>query len=250
MRVRFPSPAPGIRRWATTRKGFVAALAFCVLSGLAVPSGAAELSGYLILTTDYVFRGVSQSDEHGAVQLGADANFQSGWYFGAWGSTVDIGAGTPRQRDLEVNYYLGYTRDVSRKWTIGGNAVAYAYPGAAGLIDYDYTEYSLTSNFDDRLWIEYSYSPDLYHTSESAQNLSLYTEWQAGDLFKFGVGAGYYDVSNLIGDGYANWQIGVTRSFKYLTLDLRYHDASRWLPIISSPDHAGARIVLSAKFQI
>ena len=64
-----------------------------------------------------------------------------------------------------------------------------------------------------------------------------------------GGGAGFYDVSNLIGEDYTYWQLGVTRPFNSLTLDLRYHDTSRWLPIISSPDRADARIVLSARFR-
>ena len=33
---------------------------------------AAEFSGYAVLTSDYVFRGVSYSDSHAAAQLGGD----------------------------------------------------------------------------------------------------------------------------------------------------------------------------------
>jgi len=222
---------------------------FCLLSVHVEPSSAAEVNGYLVLTTDYVFRGVSQSDEHGALQLGADVAFESGWYFGVWGSTVDIAAGTPRQRDREVDYYLGYAYDISQKWTIGANAVAYTYPGGKGQIDYDYVEYSLTANYDDHAWVEYSHSPDIYHTGKTTQNISLYTEWPLGNQFSLGAGVGHYDVSNLTGDGYTYWQLGVTRPFRYLSLDLRYHESSRWLPIISSPELADARLVLSARFQ-
>ena len=93
------------------------------------PINAAEVTSYALLTTDYVYRGVSLSDEHGAVQFGVDVGLESGVYFGIWGSTVDIGGGTPRQRDREVNYYLGYAYDSSQKWTIGANVVAYSYPG-------------------------------------------------------------------------------------------------------------------------
>jgi len=213
------------------------------------PVSAAEVGGYLVLTTDYVFRGVSQSDEHGALQLGADVALESGWFFGIWGSTVDVGGGTTRERDLETNYYLGYTFDISQKWTIGANAVAYSYPGGKGQIDYDYVEYSFTANFDDRAWLEYSQSPDLYHTGAATRNISLYTEWPLVNQYALGAGAGYYDVSELVGEEYTYWQIGVTRPFRYLTLDFRYHDSSRWLPVISSPESADARLVLSIKFQ-
>ena len=254
MRLRFPSRGPGCMRPASPARGLVQLLIAISIECLAAPAHAAGISGYAALTTDYVFRGVSQSDEHGAVQLGADIAFESGWYLGVWASSVDIGGGTPRHRNIEANYYVGYAWDISRKWTVGGNAVVYSYPGSAGTvdydyIDYDYVEYSLTANFDDRLWIEYGHSPDLYHTGEPTQNISLYTEWPVGDGFTLGAGAGYYDVSNLVGEGYTYWQLGVTRPFRYATLDLRYHDSSRWLPIISSPARADSRLVLSARFQ-
>ena len=210
---------------------------------------AADVNGYALVTTDYVYRGVSHSDEHGAVQIGVDVGFDSGFYLGVWGSTIDIGGGTPRQRDREVNYYLGYSYDVSRRCTIGTNAVAYAFPGAKGPIDYDYVEYSLTANYDDRLWLEYGRSPDLYHTGAETEFASIYTSWSLGNQFTMGGGVGVYDVSELTGDDYSFWEFGVTRSIGKAALDLRYHDSSRWLRIISNRDTADARVVLSAKFQ-
>lgn len=254
MRPRIALRGPGRQRPASLARGFVQILIGALIECHTVPVHAAEVSGYAVLTTDYVFRGVSQSDEHGAVQLGADIALESGWYLGVWASTVDIGGGTPRHRNIEANYYVGYAYNISRKWTVGANAVAYTYPGGRGTvdydyIDYDYVEFSLTANFDDRLWIEYGHSPDLYDSGETTQNISLYTEWPVGDGFTVGMGAGYYDVSNLVGEGYAYWQLGVTRPFRYATLDLRYHDSSRWLPIISSPARADSRLVLSARFQ-
>jgi len=111
---------------------------------------AAELTGYAVLTTDYVFRGVTYSDSHGAVQLGGDVSLDSGFYLGAWASTVDISNGPGRQRDVEFDYYIGYGLDVSNKWGVGANVVSYNFPGAEGPFDYDYVEYSLTSNYNDR----------------------------------------------------------------------------------------------------
>jgi len=52
-------------------------------------SAAAEFAGYVALTTDYVKRGVSQSDSDPALQLGADVSFTNGFYLGVWASTTD-----------------------------------------------------------------------------------------------------------------------------------------------------------------
>ncbi len=237
MRVQFPSPAPG------QIAAFLAALFF----GSFVV--AAELSGYAVLTTDYVYRGVSYSDSHGAVQLGGDLSFDSGIYFGAWGSTIDIGNWPGRQRDLEVDYYLGYAHDISSKWSIGANVVSYNFPGAEGSFDYDYVEYSVSGNYNDRIWLEYSYSPDLFHSGLSTQNIALYAEWQTAAQLILGAGAGFYDVSELTGSDYSYWQLGITRPFGVVDIDLRYFDASDWVPIISTPDRAEQRIVLSARIQ-
>jgi uncharacterized protein (TIGR02001 family) len=210
---------------------------------------AAELTGYAVLTTDYVFRGVTYSDSHGAVQLGADVSFDSGLYLGAWGSTVDISNGSGRQRDVEFDYYIGYGLDISNKWGVGANVVSYNFPGAEGPLDYDYIEYSLTSNYNDRAWFEYSYSPDLYHSGYSTHNYELYTEWQLRWELTLGVGAGFYDVSNLSKSNYSYWQLGVTRPIGVVDVDLRYFDTSDWVPIVSTPERAEERIVLSVRFQ-
>ena len=211
-------------------------------------SQAAEFTGYAVLTTDYVFRGVSYSDSHAAVQLGGDVAFDTGIYFGAWASTVDLTSGSGGQRDLQVDYYVGYGLDLSNKWSVGANVVSYNFPGAEGRFDYDYIEYSLTSNYNDRVWFEYSYSPDIFHTGYSTRNYDLYSEWQPGGELTIGAGVGYYDVSNLISSGYTHWQLGVTHPIGAVDIDLRYYDTSEWLPIISTLERAEARLVLSVRY--
>ena len=49
-----------------------------------------QISGNVALTSDYRFRGISQSDEDFAVQGGFDAEFGPGFYVGIWGSSVDF----------------------------------------------------------------------------------------------------------------------------------------------------------------
>ena len=212
-------------------------------------ASATDFSGYLTLTTDYVFRGVSYSDSGPAVQLGGDVSFSSGLYVGAWASTVNISNGPMRQRDLEINYYAGYGFALNRNWSANVTAVAYTYPGTTGEIDYGYEELSATVNFDDRFWIEYAYSPDLFGTGYTTQNIEVYGEFSLPHQYVFGVGIGRYDTSDLTGRAYNHWQAGISRAISIVVLDLRYHDTSDWVPIISTPDRAEARLVLSARFQ-
>ena len=67
----------------------------------------AEISGNVALTTDYRFRGISQTDRNPAVQGGFDWSHDSGFYLGTWGSNVDF-AGS-----LELDYYGGYANNIN-----------------------------------------------------------------------------------------------------------------------------------------
>jgi uncharacterized protein (TIGR02001 family) len=216
---------------------------------LSFSAQAAEVTGYVVLTTDYVFRGVSYSDSDPAAQLGVDVSFDSGIFLGAWGSTIDISNPPFSERDREVIYYIGYNHIVSSNWTIGANYVAYRYPASDGLFDYDYDEYMLTANYRDRAWFEYARSPDLYSSGYTTDNYRAHVEWPMPHLITGSAGLGYYDVSGLTGEGYSYWELGIMRPFGVVDLDLRYHDTNQWVPIISSPERADSRIVFSIRFQ-
>lgn len=214
-----------------------------------VPAHAADLNGYLLLTTDYVFRGVTYSEGHPAAQLGVDLSFGDGFYTGAWASTLDIEIEPITDRKLEIDYYAGYRHDLSSNWSVGASVVAYTFPGTSGAFDYDYQEYGLNVNYGDRAWLEYDFSPDVLHSGENTHNVSLYTEWPWVAGTRVGAGVGYYVVADLSGDNYAYWQLGVTRPFARFDLDLRYHDSSGWVPFISSASRTGARLALSLRVQ-
>jgi len=206
---------------------------------------AADFGGYATLTTDYVKRGVTQSDSNAAIQIGAEVDFENGLYFGTWGSTIDIGNGPSRQRDFEVNYYAGYVYEISNAWQMSVSTVAYDYPGQTGNVDYDYEEYSLGGNYDDRVWLEFAYSPDLYNSGQSSFNVDLFAEWPINNVWAIGGGVGHYDTSNLTGSAYQYWQLGITASLSWADIDFRFHDTDKWVPFVSAPDRANSRFVLT-----
>ena len=220
-----------------------------LVAALSSQPASAEISGYLVGTTDYVYRGVSYSDGHAALQLGGDVALDSGWYFGIWASTTDIGNGPTRQRDAQVNYYAGYSRDIGTRWSLGTSIVANTFPGTTGDIDYDYEELSVSANFNDRLWLEFAWSPDIYHTGLDTYDFEVFAEWPVPGDFNLSGGLGYYDVSALSGNGYGYWQLGISRSVGLFDLDLRFHDVNRAVPIISSPYDDGSRLAFSVRIQ-
>ena len=113
------------------------------------------------LFSQYVFRGVSQTDEKPAIQGGFDLSHKSGFYVGTWASNISwISDGVPdASASLEWDFYGGY------KWTLPADFVAdfgalyYWYPGTypSGMTKPDTTELYAALNWK-MLQVKYSYS--------------------------------------------------------------------------------------------
>ena len=76
-------------------------------SALPLASAEQSLIANAAITSNYVFRGQTQSDDGIAVQGGIDFTHESEFYVGAWGSTVN-GTGSNTGSGLEVDLYGGW----------------------------------------------------------------------------------------------------------------------------------------------
>lgn len=107
---------------------------------LAVTAGAAQaediitipdvtVSGSAAMTTDYLFRGISQSSNNAAVQASMTASHKSGIYGTLWGSSIANGNG-----GSEIDVMLGYAMPINLgpelKGTLDVGVMRYVYPGA------------------------------------------------------------------------------------------------------------------------
>lgn len=85
--------------------------AMTTFGAIATASAAPTVSANANITTDYKFRGISQTNSGPAFQGGFDAAFANGFYIGNWNSNVNFagfdGAG------LEMDFYGGYAGEVS-----------------------------------------------------------------------------------------------------------------------------------------
>src|SRR5262245_21915592 len=76
-------------------------------------------------TTDYVFRGISQSNEDAAVQGGVDLTCGR-FYIGTWASSINLSGGSA----TEIDVYGGVRMKTGPvNWDLG--FIYYAYPGAS-----------------------------------------------------------------------------------------------------------------------
>ncbi len=113
-----------------------------ILAALAVPSVAmaedAPASPHTFtanvgLTTDYIFRGISQTAHNPAIQGGLDYAHASGFYAGVWGSNVswiaDSGAVATGSVTMELDTYLGFRNTFADDFSYDVGFVRYNYLG-------------------------------------------------------------------------------------------------------------------------
>lgn len=89
-----------------------------------------KVTGGATLTSDYRFRGLTQSDEHAAVQGTINVNHSSGLYAGVWASTIDGDGSTPALTgygDAEIDLYGGFTKTMSNGVGIDVGLLYYLY---------------------------------------------------------------------------------------------------------------------------
>jgi uncharacterized protein (TIGR02001 family) len=180
------------------------------------------------LTTDYVFRGISQNNENAALQGGVDFTCGS-FYLGVWGSNVAQGDGT-----LEVDVYGGYKMTTGPiAWDFG--FIYYSYPGADSVFDLDFLELKVNASGD--IWKGGTLGGTVFYSPEYTTGVGPVWTLEATfaqalpkfaiftPTFSATVGTSRFsDDSDL---DYTYWNAGVTLGFREKwSLDLRYWDST------------------------
>jgi uncharacterized protein (TIGR02001 family) len=117
----------------------IAALPQVSLAQTAAPAAPAEpeaspLSFNVSLTSDYRYRGISQTRLKPALQGGADYAFASGFYVGTWASTIkwikdaEAASGVDAKGSVEWDLYGGYKGEIAKDFTYDVGVLAYVYP--------------------------------------------------------------------------------------------------------------------------
>ncbi len=87
-----------------------------------------SLSANGAVVTQYRFRGVDRSGGDIAVQGGVDVSHVSGFYLGAWASSLDDDSF--QQGDVELDIYGGWSGEIRNGLTANAGVMAYVFPDA------------------------------------------------------------------------------------------------------------------------
>ena len=188
---------------------------------------AAATSGSIALTSDYLFRGISQNDQKPALQAGLEYTTDSGFYAGAWGSNIswlsDLSTATaPISSSLELDAYGGYRGKLAENVSYDVGALYYWYPGdyPAGFNSPDtgelYAGITVEPFGHTTFAAKYSYAiTDLfgYANSDGSGYLDLNANWEFAPAWTLNVHGGKQWVENNDIAEYADWKVGVTKAF-------------------------------------
>lgn len=212
------------------KKLLPAALATALLAGATVAQADMEISGNVALTSDYKFRGISQSNEDIAVQGGFDLGWDNGIYVGTWASSVDFDVSSADgglNGSLELDYYVGWASDIGDSgFGIDVGYLYYDYPGDDG-VEGDYQELYGSLSWND-LAVGVAYSDDYY--AETDTFWYYYADYSLGinDTFTIDFHVGYNDVEKNGGflssdeDSFIDYSVGVTASWLAVDWTLAY----------------------------
>jgi uncharacterized protein (TIGR02001 family) len=234
-------------------------------------------SATFAFTTDYSYRGISQTQRQVAAQaafgyetpslaVGQDAALSA--YVGAWGSSVyflgldpNTGAlannGTVAEVDLLAGFKL---KALSDKLTFDLGYIRYNYLGAPANLYYDFNEFGLVAGYDfgvAQVSAAVRYSPNFFANSGNAWYKwgqvavpLTFINFNENVTFKlFGtVGNQYVERFPFYGIGYDNywdWQVGLTVNVYGFDLTIAYVDTNLDVPNCGNTMNCEARAIFT-----
>ena len=189
---------------------------------------ASEISFNASLTSDYRYRGISQTRLKPALQAGADWAGADGVYVGTWLSTIkwvkDGGGDAP----LEWDVYGGKRGEIAPGWSYDVGGLAYFYPSnklnpSANTFElYGQVGYGFAS-------LKYSHAlTNLFGFADSKNSnyWDLSANPELGGGFVLNLHVGHQKVRNVPTASYTDWKVGVTKDLGFATLSLAYVDTN------------------------
>lgn len=181
-----------------------------------------NISGTFALTSNYMFRGVSQSANLPAVQGGLTYTFPFGIYANVWGSNVRF-PGT--NASVEIDTTIGILGKLFDEFSYDINAGRYNYPGERHL---NYNELNSLFNYK-FLQLGISYSGNAYNSHQTGIYYNGGVNYDIPSQYTFNIEninvtalMGHYSLPRSAGNSYNDYQIGLSKTLKNYTVALQW----------------------------
>jgi len=179
-------------------------------------TGDHQFSGSVAIATDYIWRGISQTNNGAALSGSVDYGHSSGLYAGVWASNVDFDGDDDSK--IEIDVYAGYSGEFQG---VGFDV---------GVLHYEYTSES-HNNFDEVylglsygfLGIKVSHSDDGFAESGDATYYEAHADFELPWGVGLGLHAGRYELEEGA-DDYTDWKIAFSKEYLGFNFELAYTD--------------------------
>lgn len=200
-------------------------------AGMPPCAAADQWGGSVGLTSDYLVRGISRSDERPALQLDLHYLSSSGILAGLFASNTRIDPDQPS--DVELNAFVGYAWAAGSDWHGRILAGHYAYPWNRAGSGYDYDQLDVDVDFRQWLDLDVVYSPNAprympYRGLVGVESESVELNLRRPVLRRLSAmaGAGYSHYGGAYPEGYAYWSVGAAYDLTPVSLVVSYVDTS------------------------
>ena len=221
-------------------------MALLALMPLAAQAQEDDGSGFnwnAAVTSEYMFRGISQTDDKPAIQVGAGYSFSNGIYVGGWASNVDFGEST----DAEIDAFIGWNGDLNDSVNLDVQLVRYNYVGEPDGVDYAYNELIGKVSFAENYSATLGYTNDFLNTDTDSFYAGVGGSWAVGNDFNVTAGLGYTTVQGPE-DGYMDYSVGLNRDFGPANVALGYIGTDSSGEDLFGEDNAEDKFVLTVSF--
>lgn len=175
--------------------------------------------------SDYRYRGISQTRLKPALQGGVDyVNNPSGFYAGAWASTIKWTKDAGGSGDVELDLYGGKRGQLSADVSYDVGVLGYIYAGndldkVAGFVDANTYEVYGQLGYGPA-YIKYSHAVSNlfgFVDSKNSGYVDIGANIDMGNGFTGNLHAGHQKVEHNSAASYSDWKVGVTKDFGVLT---------------------------------
>ncbi|MHB1428112.1 MAG: TorF family putative porin [Rhodocyclaceae bacterium] len=211
------------------------ALSSPLIAVAADPAPEHTLTGNVTIASEYIYRGIGQTNRKPALQGGFDYAHSSGLYAGIWGSNIswlsDLGG---ISSSIELDVYGGYKGSFANDFSYDVGVLTYNYPGTfpSGFTDADTTEVYLGLGWK---WLsaKYSYTVSSHifgftgvsgEKTRGSDYLELNAAYDLGDGWGINGHVGHQKIKNNGDYSYTDWKLGVTKDVGFGVVGLAYVD--------------------------